>query len=294
MSKKKNSFSNPLALRFNDQKRIELMSEEEVFKIFDKDFDTLIKQLSDNLNGVPGAKYPVYASNLFHNPSSAKYISKYVKEFKDEIKEDENELLAIRHLIAMGYKDNTNKQYYQEDDNIRAELLLKAFNSISAGRIKLAKKLKIKGQDKETNLENAVALAIFSYLNMDQITKVAQLIDKSEIGNKKKLAIFKKLYGKRFYSAYGALFTINRQNSFVVYMYEKFMKMNKKKRTKILFEYATHYKKMKHRAFMLESDDFFRENKRIIKKLKKKDIGFNKAFTSYKKDKKPTTNFKKS
>lgn len=296
MSNKKNKsqFSNLLANRFNDPRRVELMSEEEVYKVMNKDFETLLKQLSDNLNQVAGAKYPVYAANMFHNPSTARYIYDYVKQNKDEIKQDENELLAIRHLIAVGYKDNMSKQYYHQDDAIRSELLLSAFKMISKSRIKLAKQLKLTGKDKDTKLEAATAVAIFSYLNMDQITKVATMINKSEVKNKRKHEIFKKLYGKRYKSAYGALFTISRDNDFVFYMYEKFGKMNKKRRYKVLFEYATHYKKTKQRYPFIESDTFLKENKKIIKKLAKEDIGFKKAFTSYKKEFGKESNYDKN
>jgi hypothetical protein len=287
--KNKNNFQNPLAQKFQDPNRIETMSEEEIFKIMDKDLETLLKQLAANLNGEPGAKYPVYGANMFFNPSSARYIYEYTRQYQDEIESDENELLAIRHLIATGYKDNLQKKFHYQDDDIRSDLLLKAFKKISKDRIEIAKKLKINSEDKETKLEAAIAIAIFSYLNMDQITKVATMIDKSDVKNKKKQKIFKKLYGKRYKMAYGALFTINRQNDFVTYMFKKFEKLNKKKKYQVLFEYATHYKRIKHRSFVLESEEFLKENKKLIKQLAKEDIGFKKAFMSYKKEKPNTS-----
>lgn len=283
-NKNKSGFTNLLANKFNDQRRIELYSESEVYDLFDKDFETLLKQLSDNLLEVAGAKYPVYTQMLFHNPSVARYIYDYIKSYKDELSKEE--LLALRHLVATGYKDTMSKQYLSLDDDIRKEYLLKSFRKITGKRIRIARRLKLSAEDKDMKLDSATALAIYSFLSIDQIGRVATMFDKSEVKNSVKMKIFKKLYGDRFKSAYGALFTIDRDNDFVSFMFDKFMKSSKKDRKKVLFFYATHFKKQKHKSHLLESDAFFKKNKKITKKLGKSDVGFKKAFKPYKEIKK--------
>jgi hypothetical protein len=274
-------FNNYAAQRFQDMRKIERMSEEEIFNVLEDDFSTVLKQLADNLNHVSKAKYPQYAPLMFNNPSAAKYVLKYVKRFKGEL--DEDEVLAIRHLLATGYKmsmDSHEKGGYINilDSEVRADMLLEAFRYISKSRIKKARLLKLKDKDKKLKIEEATVLAIYSFLSVETgIRKVIKIIDSSSVSNKRKLEVFKGLYGKRWKQAFGGMLTINTHSDFQIHCIEKFMKMKPKMRKEILKEYATIFKIMKSNTDLITSDDFVKKNKKIIKKLIKSDIGFKKA-----------------
>lgn len=79
---------------------------------------------------------------------------------------------------------------------------------------------------------------------------------------------------------------IDRENNAITdHIFEFFDNLSKKERTVILSYYADLYKIVGSSSVHVRTDEFLTRNKKIIKKLIKKDIGYKKAFVAKKKTK---------
>lgn len=107
---------------------------------------------------------------------------------------------------------------------------------------------------------------------------VHKLVNQSTIGDKKKLKLLRKAYGKRWVKAVGAAMTVEGNNSdCLALLFEYLEGLKKKKRAPFLLSYADSYKRNKTRYFRMDQE-FFDSNKGILKELKKIDIGFRKSW----------------
>lgn len=291
MSKNKNGqFQNLAAKKFAAIEKVELYSEDEIYRILSTDLLTILKQISE---AKKTGKYPDYAVNMFANVSAAKYLYEYVELWEKQIrKKGDSKLMtmadvrAARKLVSDAYtkRDKFRDQY--QDEKLRNELLLNTYAKLDPDGVKHAKKLKL-GSKK---LEKELALRI-SIPPVYSIDRVCRIFDMSAVSTKKKKKILKKLARtkERFVEIIGAALTIDKPvTDFVEMAYrivipekEEGKKLNKKRykrRIVLLRAYATAFKKRKRFNIRL-TDGFYKANKKIIKKLIAEDLGFKKAFT---------------
>lgn len=286
MSKNKNGnngFQNRAARRFKDNDKIDLISQNEIFEILDKDMQTILNQVSDHRNRVRDAKYPNYVGNMFANLSTPLFFYGYIMDHiritkKDKMKTDltEDDIMSLKDIIADAYKRSVTRQYdkqIQELDD-RNKLLLKSFAVLDPKRMRTAKKLKL-------NKHMTRIVAILSYgdprYNFKQLHK---LFNQSSVSDKKKLKVLGKLYGKRLYNAFGAALTVNAAGSDILAtIFSKVERLPRKKRTKVLLAYAEAYK-LNGSTYHQLTKEFIKSNgnKKIVRQLKVADIGYKKAF----------------
>ena len=270
--KDKNSFQNRAAKKFNDAAKADLMSEEEVYDVLEKDIDIIIDQVAKNQ--AQQGKYPRYVTNIFANISSAKFFYEYVVAFRSDFTKETRE--ALKNIISSAFKDSImNKYQFQvlENDD-RNNYLRDTFKMLATKDFKIAKRL-------ELETDKTKELIIQAYMEPKYSAKqVAKLFDKSNISDKKKMKILRKLYkGERFVDVIGAALTVDFTASDFVHMaYEFIMDKKKKKRSKYLEAYAINFKKVKKAATSLVNTTFVENNKKVIKKLIRKDRGYKKAF----------------
>ena len=283
MSKKNNNdgFNNRACRKFRDNSgnKIELMSQEEIFDILSEDTEEILRQLTNARKHINGAKYPTYTSNMFANLSTPLYFWYYVrtnvkvKKGKLVTTLTKDEIESLKQLISDAYKKSSMSAYSQAQEYAdRNKLLLKTFEYLDPKRKKIAKKLKLKKHQIRTLLIQTYGDPRY---NMKYVHK---LMNASPVSEKKKLKIFKKLYGKRFVAAIGAAMTINNADSdflATAFRYVKSLKL--KKRAPFIRAYADAYK-LNGTTYHQFTDKFAKKNKKLIRELKFLDIGYKKAF----------------
>lgn len=288
MAKNKGSeFQNLACKKFGrNPDKIDQMSQQEIFEIFDSDIGVILEQVTKARNHA--GKYPTYVANAFANLSTPLWFQIYVEDHckiskkKGKLKTDlsEDEIESIKTLLAEAYKKSATNQYSQQTQEFkeRNKILGKTFMVLSPDVYKLARKLKLtKSQCRD--------LTIQVYGDpVNNMRFIHKLINHSPLPEKKKLKIVKKMYGKkRFIEAVGAAMTVDSNTSdFLVTLYEYMMDKKTKKRAPYVLAYARAYKKNKSSNYRLSGGEFYHKNKKLIKELKELDIGFKKAFKNLK------------
>jgi len=289
MSKNKNGeFNNLAAKKFKDVEKIDLMSQQEIFKILDGDVSVILEQITASRNHT--GRYPQYAANAFANLSTCVWLKQYVKEHckitkKGKLKTDlsKDELESLRAWVCDGYKRSATNQFSRQtlEFEDRMRYIQNVFAIIYPKVFRLTKKLKLDDSERKD-------LTIQVYGDpTSNFRFVHKLINASSVSNKKKIKILRAMYGKRFEAAVGAAMTIDSNNSDCLSMlYDFMMGLKTKDRAPIVYEYAKAFKRNKTYNFRLKSDgEFYRKNKRLIKELRKGDIGMKKAFKPLRKKK---------
>lgn len=283
-------FNNRACKRFKDNPKIDLLSQDEIFDILDEDVTVILKQLTNARHRV--GKYPTYTVQMFANLSTALYFYYYVKEHvksnrkKGKLKSDlsEDEIISLKDLLANIYKRSATNQYANQQQEFadRNKLLAKTFEMLDPKGYKIAKKLGLKRRDIRDLLIQVYGDPAY---NMRYVHK---LINGSASGEKKKLKILKKLYGKkRFAQAVGAAMTVESTNSDCLAMlYDYMMSKKLKKRAPFVRAYAEAYK-LNGKHYHRINAAFGHKNRKLIKELKCLDIGYKKAFKNLKGDPKP-------
>lgn len=305
MSKNKGNgdFPNKAAKKFKQLDKVDLMTQQEIFEIFDEEIGTILGQYTAHREH--RGRYPQYVSNAFANLSTALWVYNYVDEHikikkHGKIKTDlsEDELESLRTMIADAYKKSATNQYPQQIQEFkeRNELLSKAFIKLSPTVYKLTKQLNVKskvkkslsdtGNKKQLSKSQRRDLTIQIYGDpVNNMRFVHKIFNHSSLSDKKKLKLMKEMYGKeRFIDAVGAAMTVDNNNSDCLAMlYDHLMNSKKKKRAKYILAYAKAYKKNKTSNFRLQGGEFYTKNKKMIKELEDRwDIGFKKAFKNLK------------
>lgn len=289
MSKNKNNkFSNRAARRFNDIAKVDTMSQEDIFDILDEDIKTILEQFTAFREHKPGAQYPNYVMNAFANLSTALFFEKYVREHVKVKKKgrklktdlDEAEIESLRMIISDAYKKSKTNFYANQVQEFapRNTYLSKTFIILYPIVYRMTKKFD--GLSKSERRDLTIQIYGKPAYNMRQIHKI---INESTISDKKKLKMLRKMYGKkRFIEAVGAAMTVEGNNSDCLAMlYEYMCKLKPKKRAPYLRAYADAYKRVKSKYFRIDKD-FYEKNRKIIKELKKLDVGYKKAFKDLK------------
>lgn len=290
MSKNKNNnFQNYAAKRFAQIEKIDQYAENDIFDILSKELPIILRQIT---SAKSGAQYPEYAVNMFANISAAKFVYQYVQTWDKQIRKtgdsdlmDITDVKALRDLVSEAFirRDKFVNQKMEEKD--RNKLLLKTYAMLDPVGVKRAKKLKL---SKKLTIELALRIRKPAKFTIDRVGK---LFDMSTVSDKKKLKVLKKLTrtDKKFADYIGAALTISKSvTDFVGMAYDVVMpkketkkgKMTKKimkRRMPYLRAYATAFKKRRMYNTIL-TDNFYKQNKKLIKKLIDEDLGFKKAF----------------
>lgn len=285
---KNNKFTNRAAKRFNDMSKVDIMSQDEIFDIFDGDMKTILDQVTAYREHKQGAPYPSYVANAFANLSTALYFYEYVKDHvkvkkKGKVKTDldDADLESLRNIISDVYRKSVIGTYsnQQQESINRNELLSKTFKILCPRIYRLVRKFK--GLSKSQCRDLTVQFYGDPVYNFRFIHK---RLNESTLPDKKKLKLLQKIYGKKkFVNAVGAAMTVEGNNSDCLAMLYKFMmKLKKKKRAKYIRAYAEAYKRVKVTKYFRIDQTFYDENKRIIKELGQLDIGYKKAFKDLK------------
>lgn len=289
MSKKNNNggFNNKAAERFKRLDTIDLMDQRKVFEVLDDDINVILDQVTKKRNHQ--GKYPEYMKNAFANLSTSLWFYNYVKEHvkvskKGKMKSDlsEEDLESIRTLLASAYRCSVTNFYSNQTQEFkeRNKLITKAFILLYPKVYKLALKLKL-GDNKKDNKTAARELTIQVYGDpVKNMRFVHTIFNNSPLSEKKKMKLFKKMYGKRFVSAIGAALCVKSTKSdFLATIYDYVNKIkSKKKRAPYILAYVKAYKEIKDNNFRLEDGKFYKKNKKLFKELAECDIGFKKAF----------------
>lgn len=279
-------FDNRAYRRFKVPEKVDLMSQKEIFEIFDEDISKILEQYTANRNH--RGKFPMYVANGFANLSTPLWVKEYVKEhcsikkkngkLKTDLSEDEIE--SLKTMLADAYKKSATNQYPQQTQEFaeRNKMIGTAFIALDPELYALTKKL---GLSKSQRRDLVIQIFGDPTNNMRFVHKI---FNHSTLSDKKKLKLMQKMYGKeRFTKAVGAAMTVDSNNSDCIAMlYNYMMKLKLKKRAPILLAYSESYKKNKSSNFRLSGGDFYKDNKRLIKELKKGDIGYKKAFKNLK------------
>lgn len=285
------SFENRACKRFRENKNIGVMSQSEIFEILDEDLETILGQITDSRQR--RGKYPRYAEQMFVNLSVPyyfyKYAKKHIKTKKGEVickKLDADALESMRQLIASVYRltfDRNNGMFNGQilDADDRNKYLLRTFHILSEPQYKVAKKLGLSRKDTE-------ALIIQIYGKPEKsMSRIHTKFSDSSISEKKKLKIFKKLYGDRFVQACGCVMCMESTRSdFISTIFNYVNKHKKKKRAKFLKAYADAFKHMQCHNYQVNAQ-FAHDNRKLIDGLLYLDVGYRKAFRNLKGDKNP-------
>lgn len=324
MGKNKNKsggFTNYAARKFADASKVPKLSQHKIREILVSDLPIMMDQVAANRAGVKDAKYPQYITNGFANLATAKLLYDHIKcTVKKNKKTGDIDLEksgytfaqidALRVIVANGLSASLTGQFPNEAPDFaeRNEYLMKAFQILDPRRYKMTKKLGLETKAARRKLIVSVFLP-----PMYEIRRgVANVFDKSNLSNKKKMKLLMKLYkmtddelaiaeqrdknrgamddpnyipGKyaRFTEAIGYAFTIESANSdFTEMLINYVMKQKKPNRRMFIMAFAEAFKSRKTSNFLLKSGDFYEKNRKIIKKLKKMDCGYKKAFRSLK------------
>ena len=289
MSKKNNNggFSNKAAERFKRLDTIDLMDQRKIFELLDDEINVILEQVTRKRNHQ--GKFPEYMKNAFANLSTPLWFYNYVKEHvqitkKGKMKSDlsEDDLESLRMLLASAYRCSVSNFYTNQTQEFkeRNELITKAFIKLYPKVYRLALKLKL-GDSKKDNRQAARELAIQVYGDpVKNMRYIHTIMNNSPLSDKKKMKLFKKMYGKRFVQAIGAALCIKSSKSdFLATCYEYVDKIkSKKKRAPYILAYVKAYKEIKDNNFRLEDGKFYKKNKKLFKELGKCDIGFKKAY----------------
>ena len=254
--------------------------------------------------------YPNYTKNIFANLSGVKFFYELVYMWKEgDVDLDKRERKAIKMLLSTAYRDTISKTkiYPVLDDEYRCEMICEAFKILDKKRYKLALKLtsyetvkssRLKRPDSdksrdELRKEKAVkkakaeaaacelAIQVFQDPKYTARTVVREF-DRRAMSSKKKMKLLRKLYGKRFFNACGAILGIEGGSSDIVGdVKDALAKMKKKERIQVLRAYGDYFKRFGKRSFLLDAR-FYKKHKKIIKKLIREDIGYKKAFAGMK------------
>lgn len=281
-------FNNEAARKFRDPNRTRVMSQADVFDVLDSDIKTILEQVTNNRNHK--GKFPRYVADIFVNLSAAKFFLNYVQEHthvkksgKLETDLDDDEIESLRTILSDVYK-KTASNYYQtqaQDFKDRSNMIAKAFVILNPKLYLLAEKLN-KGIPEQSKLKDFQLRDLTVQVWGDPASNmkyIRTIFDNSVASPKKKMRIVKKMYGKdRWVSAVGAAMTVNSNNSDFIGMlitYVNDMKM--RKRAPFVRAYADAYKKNETANFRI-NDDFLDDNRKLIKELRKIDVGYRKAF----------------
>lgn len=279
-----NNFPNRAARKFNDNPKIDRLSQDEIFEILDEDIDVILQQITDHRNHK--GKYPTYTTQMFGNLSTPLWFWKYIKKNvkskkKGKLKTDlsEDQIESLKQLLANAYKSSATNQYGQPlEFEERNELLSKAFERLDPKNRKLAKQLKGLNENQVRDL--LIQVYTDPVLNMRYVHRI---INESTSSDKKKLKILKKMYGDRFVMAVGAAMTIESNRSDCIEMLFQYVKnMKAKKRAPYVRAYAEAFKTNGTHNSARINKEFKYKNRKIIKELKQIDIGYKKAFKNLK------------
>lgn len=259
--------------------------------------------------------YPNYTKNIFANLSGVKFFYELVYMWKEgDVDLDKRERNAIKMLLSTAYRDTISKTkiYPVLDDEYRCEMICESFRILDKKHYKMALKLtsyetikasRLKRPDsdksreeirreKEIKKAKSIAAACELAIQLFQDPKytarvVIREFDRRSMSTKKKMKLLKKMYGKRYNSACGAILGIEGGSSDTVGdVKDAIAKMKKKDRVEVLQAYGDYFKRFGKRSFLLDSR-FYKKHKKIIKKLIREDIGYKKAFAGMK-NKKPS------
>lgn len=317
MSKKNKGggFSNLASRKFADASKVPRLSQFEIKNILESDMTTMIDQVVRNRAGEKDAKYPQYITNAFANISTALMFYQYIKEHvktnkrKHRIDMKKTDLSfeqidALRVIIAEALAASLRGEFQSEapDYKDRNDYLTKSFRLLDPRRYRMTKAL---GFDNKISREKLI-ISIFRSPQYE-IRHVASAFDKSNLSTKKKVKLLKKLYlmtdeeyelkvrrderlrldlnpnyvpGKyaRFADAIGWAFTIESANSDFTEMCINFVsKQSKEDRMIYMMRFAEAFKVRKTSNFLLKTGTFYKDHKKIFKKLRKMDIGYKKA-----------------
>lgn len=279
-----NNFPNRAARKFNDNPKIDRLSQDEIFEILDEDIDIILQQITDHRNHK--GKYPTYTTQMFGNLSTPLWFWKYIKKNvkskkKGKLKTDltEDQIESLKQILANAYKSSATNQYGQPlEFEERNELLSKAFERLDPKNRKLAKQLKGLNENQVRDL--LIQVYTDPVLNMRYVHRI---INESTSSDKKKLKVLKKMYGDRFVMAVGAAMTIESNRSDCIEMLFQYVKnMKAKKRAPYVRAYAEAFKTNGTHNSARINKEFKYKNRKIIKELKQIDIGYKKAFKNLK------------
>lgn len=297
MSKKRGGgdFNNLAAKKFKNPEKIDLMSQQEIFKILDEDIDTMLSQVTANREH-KGA-YPQYIANGFANISTAYWFFKYVKEhctaklkkksgkricvLKTDL--DKDQIESLKTIISDAFKKSVSNKYAKQTQEFvdRNKLLLMTFRYLDPRVYHIARKgLGLKKTE-------SAEVALQTYGNpAGNFRYLYRQLDKVDLSDKKRIRLLKTLYQDRFAKAIGAALTVDYNKSDTVSAIVDYVNNSKKKkRCKYILEYARAYKENGTTNFRLRDGRFYDKNRAIIKYLIKNDLGFKKAFKALKKKK---------
>jgi len=274
-------FNNLAAKRFKMIDKVDLMPQEDIYDILSSDIDTILDQVTQHRTS--HGRYPKYLPNAFANISTPQWFYKYImdhitvkkgRKIKSDLSPDEVE--SLRFIMADIYKKSlTNYYQYQTlEFEPRMKYLSKAFVHLCPDQYKLAKKLGL-------NASKTRELIIQVYGDPVQNMKyVCRIFDESNLSDKKKLKLLKKLYGKqRFVRAVGAAMTISKNDSDCIAMlFDLMMSKKPKKRAPYLLAYARAFKANKTYNFRMSEQESYQKNKKLFKGLGQCDKGFVKSY----------------
>lgn len=287
-------FQNRAAKKFRQLDEVATMSQRNIFRLLEEEIDTITDQVTKYRNRQ--GKFPMYVLNGFANLSTAKWFYDYLKEHvkvtkKNKIKTDleEAKLDAIKEILSRAYKKSVTNYYANQTQDFadRNMFISKAFIMLDPVNYERTKKLNNAGA-KLTKLQRR-DLCVQVYGDpIHNIKFVSGIFDDSNVSDKKKLKLLKKMYGDRFITAIGAAMTMSSTKSDFLSMCYTFVmdKLRKKKkgktlknRAKFVRAYAQAYKYNQSSYFKLKDGKFYEENKPLIKELiKEVDVGYKKAF----------------
>ena len=299
MSKNKggggDNYQNRAAKRFKQLDTIGTMSQQEIFEILEEDFETIVDQVNEK------GKFPNYILNAFANLSTALWFYEYImdnvkvtKKGKVKTELSDDTIHALKEILSRAYKKSATNFYEKQSQEFieRNKLLAEAFCHLDPKLYKLTGKLNTsENKIKKTKRRD---LAIQVYGNpIHNMKFIYHTFDQSSISDRKKMRIFKKMYGDRFENAVGSALTMtNTKSDFLSMVYEYVMhgcfkkkwKRNKKlkARAPFVYAYAKAYKWNQTNYFKMKDGEFYKKNKPLIKELIDHDIGFKKAFKGLK------------
>lgn len=278
-------FPNRACRKFKDNPKADRLAQDEIFEILEEDVAVILQQITDARNH--RGKYPTYTGQMFVNLSVPLFFWKYVKKHvkpnfkKGKIRTDleDDQIESLKQLIADAYKRSATNQYgHPQEFEERNELLSKTFERLEARNRKLAKKLK--------GLEERQIRDLLIQVYTDPVVNfkyVHRIINDSTVSDKKKLKTLKKMYGDRFVAAVGAAMTIESNRSDCIDMLFQYVNgLKAKKRAPFIRAYAEAYKANETKNTSRINQEFKYKNRKIIKELKKIDIGYKKAFKNLK------------
>lgn len=307
MSKRKGGgggdFKNRAAKRFKDMSKVDTMSQKEIFDILSSDIVEILEQVTAHREH--RGNFPSYVGNAFANISTAlwfdQFIIKHVKTKKDWLKTNltKSQVESLKSILADAYRKSCSSVYTNQNEEYseRNALITDAFIRLDPHNYYLSRKLD--GLTKSLRRELTIQVygdPVYSFRYIHRI------LNKSTVSDKKKLRYLRAVYGKRFTSMIGAAMTTEGNNSDCLAMLFDFafVRTKKKKRGKFIQAYAEAYKRNNPSRYFRMDQNFYLENKKLIKLLigKKKhperaiDAGYRKAFADMREGK-PVVNRKK-